>query len=111
MSDRFDASKADLLTGEQLPIGARIPAKGNSDEYVTGGWRSERPVRDADKCTDCLICWIFCPDTSIHVADEKLAPAGEEFDLAHCKGCGICAEECPTDCITMVPEGCELREE
>ena len=23
------------------------------------------------------------------------------FDLAHCKGCGICAKECPQDAIVM----------
>ena len=26
------------------------------------------------------------------------------FDLAHCKGCEICAEICPVDAIAMVPE-------
>ena len=33
---------------------------------------------------------------------------GHGFDLDHCKGCGMCANECPSDAITMVPEGCEL---
>ena len=26
------------------------------------------------------------------------------FDYDYCKGCEICAEVCPTDAITMVPE-------
>jgi pyruvate ferredoxin oxidoreductase delta subunit len=39
--------------------------------------------------------------------DEKVA-ADETFNLDHCKGCGICANECPVEAITMVPEGCEL---
>jgi Pyruvate/2-oxoacid:ferredoxin oxidoreductase delta subunit len=25
-------------------------------------------------------------------------------DLDYCKGCGICAEECPSKCIAMVEE-------
>jgi Pyruvate/2-oxoacid:ferredoxin oxidoreductase delta subunit len=25
-----------------------------------------------------------------------------EIDLTYCKGCGICAEECPAKAITMV---------
>jgi pyruvate ferredoxin oxidoreductase delta subunit len=47
---------------------------------------------------------VFCPDTSVKVADEKVY----DFDYDHCKGCGICAHECPSDAIEMVPEGCEL---
>jgi pyruvate ferredoxin oxidoreductase delta subunit len=27
-----------------------------------------------------------------------------EADLYYCKGCGICAQECITSCITMVEE-------
>jgi pyruvate ferredoxin oxidoreductase delta subunit len=27
-----------------------------------------------------------------------------DFDLDHCKGCAICAKECPVDAITMHPE-------
>jgi len=28
-----------------------------------------------------------------------------EIDLDYCKGCGVCAEECPAKAITMVREG------
>ncbi len=102
----WDISKMGEWTYEQFPPGAVIPAGGNSDGYITGGWRSERPWRSDEKCTQCLLCWIVCPDTSINVADEKVTT----FDLDHCKGCGICAQVCPVDAIEMVPEGCELPE-
>ncbi|MCK4909669.1 MAG: 4Fe-4S binding protein, partial [Planctomycetes bacterium] len=38
----------------------------------------------------------------VQVKDGKVV----EFDLKYCKGCGICAEECPAKgkAITMVPE-------
>ncbi|MFZ8855432.1 MAG: 4Fe-4S binding protein, partial [Thermofilaceae archaeon] len=28
-----------------------------------------------------------------------------EIDYDHCKGCGICANECPVKAIAMVEEG------
>jgi pyruvate ferredoxin oxidoreductase delta subunit len=76
---------------KELPIGCVIEKAGNSDEYETGSWRTFRPVLDTEKCTNCLICWIYCPDSSIRVENAKVVG----FDLDHCKGCGICAQECP----------------
>ncbi|MFU8890067.1 MAG: 4Fe-4S binding protein [Anaerosomatales bacterium] len=105
---KWDISDMDSWKSSQFPLGAVIPDAGNSRDYVTGGWRSMRPVRNAETCTECLICWIFCPDSAIRVADEKLAADPETFNLDHCKGCGICANECPVEAITMVPEGCEI---
>ena len=91
---------------KDIPKGGLIVEPGNSEKYETGSWRSVRPVRDEDKCTHCLICWVYCPDSSIIVEDGKLK--GIDFD--HCKGCGICAAECPVNAITMKDEG-EFRSE
>lgn len=80
-----------LLSWKQMPIGGMIVEAGNSQEYETGGWRTYRPVHDAEKCTNCLRCWILCPDSAVLVEDGKVVG----FDHDHCKGCGICARECP----------------
>jgi pyruvate ferredoxin oxidoreductase delta subunit len=103
----WDISKIAEWKNDDFPRGAVIPEAGNSNDYATGGWRSERPIRDEEKCTQCLLCWIVCPDTAITVADEKVG----DYDYEHCKGCGICANECPSDAIRMVNEQACLRGE
>jgi len=95
-----------LETWKEVGRGGLITKAGNSEEYETGGWRAQRPMLDAAKCSSCLICWVYCPDGSILVKDGKFAG----FDLAHCKGCGICAEECPRKAIEMKDEIALLKE-
>lgn len=83
---------------KEIPIGGIIDKPGTAKEYKTGEWRTFKPVRD-QRCTHCMLCWIYCPDSSILVKDEKQTG----FDYDHCKGCGICAKVCPVKCIEMVP--------
>jgi pyruvate ferredoxin oxidoreductase delta subunit len=112
---------AELKGWRDIPIGGVILEAGNTENYRTGGWRAFRPVRGEAKCTHCMQCWLFCPDSSILVDVENEKMAG--FDLEHCKGCGICASVCPVNgsvirkaeeelarddpslCIYMVEEG------
>lgn len=84
----------------ELPLGAKILDAGNSIEYETGSWRTFRPVLDKERCTNCMICWLLCPDNSVYAEDEQMMG----FDYAHCKGCAICVEVCPRDAIEMVLE-------
>jgi len=74
---------------------------GTARAYHTGSWRSKRPEVNKAECVNCLTCWMFCPDNSILVEDGKMAG----IRLTHCKGCGICARQCPKHAITMVEEG------
>lgn len=70
-------------------------------EYLTGDWRTFKPVLDPEKCNKCLLCYVYCPDGAI-----EWKPEAEEieFNYKYCKGCGICANECRREAIKMVLE-------
>lgn len=73
----------------------------SSKEYLTGDWKTYRPIRDPDKCTQCMLCVIFCPEGAAQWKEEDKTI---KFEYNFCKGCGICANECPTDAIEMKME-------
>lgn len=103
---KWDIKDISKWSAGKHPLGATIPEAGNASSYDTGSWRSLRPIRDDEKCTQCLLCFIYCPDSSVLTKEGKVY----DFDLLHCKGCGICATECPFDAIEMVDEvACRLK--
>ena len=73
----------------------------SSSGFLTGDWKTFMPIQDLEKCTTCLTCVLLCPEGAINWSPEK---GKIEFDLSFCKGCGICAAECPTKAITMKME-------
>lgn len=50
-------------------------------------------------CIDCDNCVTYCPDLAV----QRVA-GGYEVLADYCKGCGVCARECPTGSIRMVEE-------
>ncbi|NWG32221.1 MAG: NAD(P)-binding protein [Rhodocyclaceae bacterium] len=53
-------------------------------------------------CFECDNCYGVCPDNAV----IKLGPGKRfRFNYDYCKGCGLCAAECPCGAIKMVPEG------
>jgi len=91
---------------KELDPGSIILDAGNAATYNTGSWRSMRPRWIEENCIQCMFCWVYCPDASITTTKEGLRG---EFDYDHCKGCGVCAMECPgkkgQKAIVMEEEG------
>jgi 2-oxoacid:acceptor oxidoreductase delta subunit (pyruvate/2-ketoisovalerate family) len=60
-----------------------------------------RRCMSCGNCFECDNCFGVCPDNAIVKpgGDVKLA-----FKYDYCKGCGLCASECPCGAIEMVPE-------
>jgi len=82
-----------------LAMGAVLVTPGSAVRNKTGTWRLKRPILDPKKCTNCLICWIYCPEPAIVRGAETV-----EFNYDYCKGCGICAVECPLKAVSMTEE-------
>jgi pyruvate ferredoxin oxidoreductase delta subunit len=70
----------------------------------TGTWRVIKPVVRQERCLllrgkrSCHLCWLYCPEG---VVTRGVPPV---IDYDYCKGCGICAHECPGKAIEMVDE-------
>ena len=73
--------------------------QGGLDE--TNALYEARRCLSCGNCFECDNCYGVCPDNAV----IKLGP-GKRFsiDYDYCKGCGLCAAECPCGAIEMVPE-------
>ncbi|HSF07962.1 MAG TPA: NAD(P)-binding protein [Nitrospirales bacterium] len=78
-----------------------------SFEEVVGGLDTDTALLEARRCLscgncfECDNCYGVCPDNAI----IKLGPGQRyEVNYDYCKGCGVCAEECPCGAIDMVKE-------
>jgi 2-oxoacid:acceptor oxidoreductase delta subunit (pyruvate/2-ketoisovalerate family) len=78
-------------------------------EEVVGGLDESTALFEARRCLSCGSCFAcdncygVCPDNAV----IKLDPTGSyayEIDYDYCKGCGLCAQECPCGAIEMEPE-------
>ena len=64
----------------------------------TASWRVVKPIYNSDVCIHCQNCWVYCPDTAILSEEKKM----QGIDYDHCKGCGVCAEVCPTNPKSLI---------
>ena len=92
------------------PIGGVLPTPGNTahnDLHTSRtGWM---PVLDRDKCIDCGMCDMVCPDLclvwSTHTGEDgKPLVKLDGIDYQYCKGCMRCVETCSTAAMTREAE-------
>jgi NADPH-dependent glutamate synthase beta subunit-like oxidoreductase len=77
-------------------------------DEVVGGLDASTAVYEARRCLSCGNCFScdncygVCPDNAVVKLGGRDEPYA--FDYDYCKGCGICAAECPCGAIEMIPE-------
>lgn len=96
-------SDAPKTVRPQLDIARRT----SSFDEVQGGLTDANALFEARRCLscgncfECDNCYGVCPDNAV----VKLGPGKRfEFNFDYCKGCGVCAAECPCGAIDMVLE-------
>lgn len=87
---RWEALAPGLIEFGPLPGEKNIGFKTSFSRWL-------RPVVNTEKCTDCKLCSIYCPDGAIDFGTIKV-------DYDYCQGCAICAQVCPPRAIEMVSE-------
>ena len=89
-----------------------LPAeKRHREEEIESGLGGSEAAREAGRCLSCGSCmscdncWTLCPDMAVLKTREPVADGSlYVFDYDYCKGCGLCARECPSGYIVMQAE-------
>ena len=98
------------------PIGGVLPNPGNTvaNDLTTSrtGWI---PVFHEDKCINCGLCTLVCPDYCLSWTEDTQAKEPPFYkmlgvDYRYCKGCLRCVETCPMEALTQEGETPGLAE-
>jgi NADPH-dependent glutamate synthase beta subunit-like oxidoreductase len=88
------------------PLLALARRRASFDEVV-GGLDESTALLEARRCLSCGNCFRcdncygVCPDNAVIKLDPS---AGYAINYDYCKGCGMCAQECPCGAIDMINE-------
>ena len=92
-------ARREIQNAEQLEVRLK------SFVEVQRGLSVEQAAVESDRCFSCGNCifcdncYYYCPDMAITKLEK-----GYEVKTDYCKGCGLCAAECPTGTIMMREE-------
>jgi 2-oxoacid:acceptor oxidoreductase delta subunit (pyruvate/2-ketoisovalerate family) len=79
----------------------------SSFDEVVGGLDEATALLEARRCLSCGNCFRcdncygVCPDNAVIKLDPE---RGYAINYDYCKGCGMCARECPCGAIDMIDE-------
>lgn len=89
-----------------LPVAERV----NGAE-IEPGISASQARQEAGRCLSCGMClacdncYTLCPDLAVLKTQTPTADGSKYvFDYDYCKGCGLCANECPCGFIEMVDD-------
>jgi 2-oxoacid:acceptor oxidoreductase delta subunit (pyruvate/2-ketoisovalerate family) len=88
--------------GDMVPSERTVTvAVGHGKKAAPNALYEARRCLSCGNCFECDNCYGVCPDNAV----IKLGPGNRfKFNYDYCKGCGLCATECPCGAIKMIPE-------
>ena len=108
----LDAINLNYYTRGQRPTESMVPVEERAEcVEIEQGISSGDALRESKRCLSCGNCfacdncWTLCPDSAVLKTTDAAADGSHYvFDYDYCKGCGLCAEECPCGFIAMEDE-------
>ena len=106
---RFDKINLDYFSPLERTGSSSLEGKRRKANFleVQRGFSETQARKESGRCFSCgscircNVCLMVCPDVAISFNEP-----GKEYaiDYDHCKGCGICAVECPRSAMILEEE-------
>lgn len=94
------------INSDTQPVNKRVKSNLEIELGLTDSQARDESLRclSCGECLQCDNCWNYCPDAAVLVVDETQQKRRYVIDYEYCKGCGLCAHECPSGYIQMQVE-------